>query len=143
MDIEKIDAVGRSLGVKNSDIKRGWKQKINLVGIFILQLLVIVASWVLGYFISPWWNLSRGGYPFSNDSDVRLTVAISIMTGLHAVNGIILLPKDVEYLPSRAQRIKIFLGNLIISCMAFSSSFMVTPWYGVYDEVRASRENTC
>ncbi len=143
MEQEKINAVGQALDVKIEDIKQGWKYRFSKIAYLIIQGLVFFVSWIWGDFARP-----RSNYPFSYSPAFPSSnfVPALIFTGvIHAGNGLFIIPGTTQLLPGRHHRIKIYIGNIIISLTVFLLAAIVSPvdisntLYGVYDTPQEER----
>ncbi|OLS14315.1 MAG: hypothetical protein RBG13Loki_2069 [Promethearchaeota archaeon CR_4] len=145
MDAEKINAVGQTLDVEISEIKQDMRQRIGKILCTIVQGAITLGSILLG--------CSYGmvsGYPFSLSPWTNFGSGMLIQTLIHTGNGIFLIPRKMRFDLSGSQRIKIFLGNLLLSVALFVISFgTFTNWrvypantlYSTYDNQQDYRLN--
>ncbi len=142
-DMEKINTVGQTLGVELSEAKQENKRRMGRILYIIIQGVVTLGSTLLGinlgantgypYYLSPWNNFGEG---------------IFFESLIHTGNSLFLIPREMQFGMSRSRRLKIFLGNLVLSVVLFVISFGVNAtWditpsglrYSVYDNQRRIR----
>ncbi|OLS14316.1 MAG: hypothetical protein RBG13Loki_2070 [Promethearchaeota archaeon CR_4] len=151
MDKEKMDAVGHSLGVNSSDVKRGWKYGVTIILYAIVQCLVLVVSGIAGCFAECEEVEGAGrnwmGYPYNESfPSVRFAPLLLFTTALQAGNTAFIIPSTRSFVLSRARRFVIFLGILVLSYASFllnaAGYFTPQPAYGVYDNSQGLKEKT-
>lgn len=137
MKEEKINEIGKELGVKYSDINKKFLSKVNHLPFYLLsQITGLIGSVGLSDYLGH--SKSHDAYPFFN------YVLIGIPGGLflsiiQTVNAYFSLSKPKRFGLSRKARMSIFIPNILISFWAVLFLFMLVQrpnmsgvMYGVY-----------
>ncbi len=140
IDEDKINAVGQTLGVGLSDTMQTRRQKLGRIIFRIIQGLIAFGSALLGVNF----GMNYSSYPYF--MGIEFGKGFFFETAIQAGNAIIILPKEQRFGFSHSRRVKIFLGNLILSFALFAISFGIlskwgptpssegpVPEYGIYD----------